>query len=284
MTLPRESAMLAQRQDDCYHCKHPARHLVLSCQTRYADTIGRLSEMRSRVLAQARFEHRITADNDAVFHHPLGLSAAPGAEAPLAAAAKEAVGMADQATSSGKLAEDAPPGPRARVLYEVSVLGAASRNQTWRTGIYRVVEELGRALQASGRCQIRFCVLDNVEKRLLAEVWLKTQPELAHLKLEPELFQSTINDWFPCCFPSSSTRTQPAGSWNGSSIIRHPGSGSLPIRSPLRTTSAISPRAWIRSVSSSPRWQPASTSGLAAIGQEWRLYGSSITFRRSLSS
>jgi glycosyltransferase involved in cell wall biosynthesis len=104
--------------------------------------------------------------------------------------------MIDQATSSGKLPEDAPPDPRVRVLYEVSVLGAATRDQASRTGVCRVVEELGRELLSSGHCQLRFCVLDNVEKLRLAEVWLKTQPELAHIQLEPERFKSTINDWF----------------------------------------------------------------------------------------
>lgn len=83
-----------------------------------------------------------------------------------------------------------------RVLYEISVLGESMQKSMSRTGVYRVAEEMLRALHASGGCKLRCCVFENSELLRFAAEWLKTQPELADTKLVPEYAKSPINERF----------------------------------------------------------------------------------------
>src|ERR1700743_1492550 len=46
------------------------------------------------------------------------------------------------------------------VIYDLSILGAAEKSSNGRAGIYRVVENLARALKNSGRCSIHFSAVE----------------------------------------------------------------------------------------------------------------------------
>lgn len=74
-----------------------------------------------------------------------------------------------------------------KVVYDISVLGEDARHQQFKTGVYRIVENVAAALAASGECDLHFCATHSFAHLKRALAYAGGEPGLAGVPfVEPE--------------------------------------------------------------------------------------------------
>jgi glycosyltransferase involved in cell wall biosynthesis len=84
-----------------------------------------------------------------------------------------------------------------RVLYDITVLGAAHRDNGMRTGIFRVADRIARRLVRSKRCEVVLCGPSDIEGINACESYLRGDKELAGARIADPGWRRWVRAWHP---------------------------------------------------------------------------------------